>query len=388
MTGDLPSSTPEKGGDDKAAANASRNEHDGKPSKKFNPADMRGKRKKSRLTQLEWGGFFGDIFVILWVWSDLIACRDFNRLIFLLAALVVAHGVLCLFLSKLFSSWRWTLVVWVLLCIPAAWIAFKNSRPLIIEVGEIANIIIPEWQPPEMSADCENIVIYFGGQEFIFKRPIDRSRISPEEIRALGKIAGHPVFPSANIVGYFSTPTNTIIYSGNENGDAKFNIPMNVNEQSVDCPVSPFVKNNRLFVVFGIPSNDENKAISLTDNLDSQIPPNWDRNYSSNAFEIVREDKLPVFQVIYRRPNEIQVNGIFIVSSNCILSAFEGHIDISYFCNADGSLPDIPPWNVAYANILPMTITNLEMAYAMTYSNQDAIFKYPAWRYLGDFVKQ
>jgi hypothetical protein len=117
MSDDLPSPTPEKSGDEKSADKTTGDERNGKPDEKF------------KLTQLEWGGFFGDIFVILWVWSDLIACHDFDRLVFLFAALVVAHGVLCIFISKIFNSWRFALILWILLCVPAAWIAYKNSRP-------------------------------------------------------------------------------------------------------------------------------------------------------------------------------------------------------------------------------------------------------------------
>jgi hypothetical protein len=117
MSDDLPSQTPQKSGDEKSAHKTASDERNGKPEINL------------KLTQLEWGGFFGDVFVILWVWSDLIACRDFNRLVFLFAALVVAHGVLCIFISKILNSWRLALVLWFLLCVSAAGIAYKNSRP-------------------------------------------------------------------------------------------------------------------------------------------------------------------------------------------------------------------------------------------------------------------
>jgi hypothetical protein len=122
-----PSSTPEKNGNNKPAANKPVDKSKDQSKKKFNPAQKRT-RKNSRLTGPEWGGFFVDIYVTLWVWSDLIACHDIKRICFLLPAVFVAHGVLCYFISKIFNSWRWALFVWFLLSIPAAGITYYNSR--------------------------------------------------------------------------------------------------------------------------------------------------------------------------------------------------------------------------------------------------------------------
>jgi hypothetical protein len=123
----LPSSTPEKSGDNKATTNAASNENDGKPEEKLNPTQTQ-KGKKSRLTKLEWGGFFVDLYVTLWIWSDLVGCLEIKKLSFLIATIFVAHGVLCYFLSKIFKSWRWALTVWIVLCSTAAEVVWENSR--------------------------------------------------------------------------------------------------------------------------------------------------------------------------------------------------------------------------------------------------------------------
>jgi hypothetical protein len=128
MADTLPSAAPENGGDNQGAANYPADKEAAEPKKKFQPPKRKA-RKDSKLTGLEWGGFFADIYVTLWVWSDLIACHDIKRLIFLLAAVFVAHGVLCYFLSKIFNSWRWALMVWFALSITATWIAIPPSEP-------------------------------------------------------------------------------------------------------------------------------------------------------------------------------------------------------------------------------------------------------------------
>jgi len=84
---------------------------------------------KAGLTTLEWGGFFADLYVTLWVWSDLIGCHDIKRLVFLLATIFVAHGVLCYFLSKILKTWRIAVIIWIGLCIAAFMAVWTNSKP-------------------------------------------------------------------------------------------------------------------------------------------------------------------------------------------------------------------------------------------------------------------
>src|SRR5204862_5425741 len=97
-----------------------------------------------------------------------------------------------------------------------------------------------------------------------------------------------------------------------------------VGNLTIDYPIAPFVKNNRLFVYVQMPFRTESRIVSMSDEMDSPIPPTWDRNFSSNAFEVVREDGKPVLQVFYTRPNQVRVNGIFIVNTNCIYESFGG----------------------------------------------------------------
>ena len=77
MSDDLPSLIPEKSADQKAAADSSSKECGGELEEKITRSRI-FINKVSRLTKFEWGGFFADLYVTLWVWSDLVSCRDLS----------------------------------------------------------------------------------------------------------------------------------------------------------------------------------------------------------------------------------------------------------------------------------------------------------------------
>src|SRR5436190_10859893 len=133
-----------------------------------------------------------------------------------------------------------------------------------------------------------------------------------------------------------------------------------------------------------MPFRTESRIVSMSDEMDSPIPPTWDRNFSSNAFEVVREDGKPVLQVFYTRPNQVRVNGIFIVNTNCIYESFGGTPWLFY-----------PQYRfVDLATTQEVTLTNVTVAfeidtnaaYSTEFSDQKPIFKYPAWKYPGKYV--
>ncbi len=150
---------------------------------------------------------------------------------------------------------------------------------------------------------------------------------------------------------------------------------------TLDSPIYPYVKNDRLFVDVTLPFRNERHLISMSDDSDSEIPNIWDRNYSSNAFEIVREDGLPVLQVFYKRPNEIQVNGIFVIETNFVFAAFGNYTEFAQ--NLIGGNPIHIIIGTAQ-EVIPAT--NMEQIFTMTFSNQIPIFKYPSWRHLGEYA--
>jgi len=84
------------------------------------------------------------------------------------------------------------------------------------------------------------------------------------------------------------------------------------------------------------------------------MPPDWDRNSDTNAFEIIGPDGLPVFQEIYALPEHIIVNGLFPKKPGIIIGAFGNDCVVGFTNEVLPNLPDRKP-----------------------------IFKYPSWKYPG-----
>ena len=49
----------------------------------------------------------------------------------------------------------------------------------------------------------------------------------------------------------------------------------------------------------------------LKENVLSNKPPNWDFNSNDKAIEVVNESGGPIFQLYYKTPSHIVINGIF-----------------------------------------------------------------------------
>ncbi len=82
-------------------------------------------------------------------------------------------------------------------------------------------------------------------------------------------------------------------------------------------------------------------------------PHNWDSNSNDTALEIVDENQQPVLQLYYRTPSHIVINGVFLGQSGQILTATD---DATYIETVGGERRQIK-----------------------------RIFKYPAWKYRGQF---
>ncbi|MDB6065561.1 MAG: hypothetical protein JWR26_1769 [Pedosphaera sp.] len=154
----------------------------------------------------------------------------------------------------------------------------------------------------------------------------------------------------------------------------------------------PSVISNRLFVYAETPFGNEKRNILMSDDLDSQLPRLWDRNYNSNKFEIVNEFTNPVFQVIYKKPNEIQVNGIFFVNSNSVYVSFGGApvlLTMTGFKVMDlktmqeTNVPSIP--EALGVSTMGEVITNA--FYNLQFTDQKAIFQYPSNRHPGGLAQ-
>jgi len=269
------------------------------------------------------------------------------------------------------------------------------------------------WQPPELPQGCDNIHIITGGDPFTypvsfldipFDTPILRSNIwikIPKEFAHIGrwnKLTVGTVNPTLNSQTQSASFSNQIAPPILLSASISEEPPV---QTSMIFPVLPYVKNNRLYVIVQTPFQKSATTITMTDNLDSDLPANWDRNYSSNAFEIVSEDGTPVLQVIYKRANEIQVNGVFLVDSNVIFEAFgENPINLIHFYKESPN---------EYATTEVFTIADLVFAckkrstsgfndinfitdsdvldpFLKNLPGQNPIFRYPSWQHLGEYT--
>jgi hypothetical protein len=184
-------------------------------------------------------------------------------------------------------------------------VAFFHSNPK-----------VSKWQPPELPTNTALITVGFGGNFF------------------------------SNPVGWFDG-TNSVGVAGSTHG-----FPFNVR-----------VKNRRIFVEAVTLLDDTRQEVSISNEGDYRLPPKWDRNFTANVFEIVDATTNPVFQVIYNRPNQVTINGVFSLPDGGLLIAFNG--------SAFYSKPGLEKVDGAPAP--PQVIP------------RKPLFKYPYWKYPGQF---
>lgn len=104
------------------------------------------------------------------------------------------------------------------------------------------------------------------------------------------------------------------------------NIHMEVNLQSADIqktkftglfvingqrPLAVYIEDRTFFVDTHIGDGSGRDAIEVKRNNLTVKPAEWDRNFSANAVEVVDANQRPIFQMIRKRANLIQVAGLF-----------------------------------------------------------------------------
>jgi hypothetical protein len=256
-----------------------------------------------------------------------------------------------------------------------AWHIYSQEHPPI----QNDSVKSPGWQPPQLPPACSNVVMIFGG----------RYMEVPVWVAKLASGTGGTEYLLKDVPSEFTnaTPQASIIARLIHKkiylriGAMKTTI----GGKMVDYPAIPYVKNNRLFVNVKIPFKAERHIVSMNDDLDTELPQGWDRNYANNEFEVVNEDTNPVLQVFYRRSNEVQVNGVFIVSGFDVLESFGGPAWLlSPVIRFAGNqiTQDFAPedFNQRFTNIVTM---DTNAAYRMKFTDQKCIFKYPSWKFPG-----
>jgi hypothetical protein len=98
--------------------------------------------------------------------------------------------------------------------------------------------------------------------------------------------------------------------------------------------------------------------MNVTSETNRELPIGWDCNAKGNAFEIVDEGMNPVFQLTYRRPNEVQIGGVFSSGDQVMVLNQEGWVAKRIKGDSPVTLPAIKPF-----------------------------FKYPSWVHSGEYAE-
>lgn len=123
-------------------------------------------------------------------------------------------------------------------------------------------------------------------------------------------------------------------------------------------PFKPHIENGKLFVDVEIYSKTGFPPIKIIKNELYNLPENWDRNSNDIALEIVNENLQPMYQLVYEKPFNINIKGVFPSPSGVIIADDRRGVDF-----------------VSYALLQKLPV-NFKLK---------RIFKYPSWRYQGEY---
>ena len=115
------------------------------------------------------------------------------------------------------------------------------------------------------------------------------------------------------------------------------------------------LKDRRLCIDALVYTGENQKPIQLKDNNVENLPSGWDSNFSDKALEIVNEDGLPMFQLVYKDENTAMIRGVFCVD------------------NMVGILDD---FSLGFFDKSPAILQKY---------NVKRIFKYPDWKFHGQY---
>lgn len=179
---------------------------------------------------------------------------------------------------------------------------------------------------------------------------------------------GNRVTINANTPAVLPQPTfrekaDSIYFSLGEHGVTDIQTMEHLRKQ----PAKPFLFNGYAPVVLRAKGNvllydvtiwggDGKPPIEVKNNQFTVLVPDWDWNSNPNAFEVVNESGVPVFQMIRKNPNHFVVNGVFpLPGGNVIAAGPDG---------MGGPYSSVPP-NFALK----------------------PIFKYPSWKFAGQYAE-
>jgi hypothetical protein len=243
------------------------------------------------------------------------------------------------------------------------------------------------WLPPELPPGCSNVTVFFGSQGIVY--PITMAKIPSGKSGAKFEIKDLPDYFLKDLDKMTNySPLNRSLWLRWDS------ITQDYGGKTVNFPILPYVLSNRLFVEVEIPFLSERRKLIMSDEFDdalSLLPRAWDRNCSTNSYvyEFVNEDTIPVLQVLYTAPNEVHVNGVFVVDTNSILESFGESTrlwTVDYrFVNVTNREMITNVTELISHGIVGEKITNA--FYHLDQPSRKAIFKYPSNRYPSVFAE-
>lgn len=114
-----------------------------------------------------------------------------------------------------------------------------------------------------------------------------------------------------------------------------------------------FCVDAKVFGGFGLP------LIDVRCNRIGMIPNGWDTNYTNEAMEVVNQNQVPMFQVIFESSNKVRINGVFLGENDEIL-----------IITPQGTQRVKPDTNSKAPLGIPLR----------------PLFKYPSWKYLHQYA--
>jgi hypothetical protein len=122
-------------------------------------------------------------------------------------------------------------------------------------------------------------------------------------------------------------------------------------------------KNGKLLFTCALVGGDESHPfqVQITNNVFTVASGLVQKNYSNAALEVADDEGVPLLQVIQDGPNQLRINGVFLLGTS----------------SQTGKPIRLWAWD-KYVETGPDRPTNFTLK---------PIFKYPSWKYLGQYAE-
>lgn len=183
-------------------------------------------------------------------------------------------------------------------------------------------------------------------------------RITEEQARAKQPQLQQPTFRDSGEKIQITFGNNAFIFS-RSNLESGITLPADFGG---NLPLRLYSEDNKIYADVTVSGGRDTPVIVLEKNVFTVRPPNWDFNSSDKAFEVINQQRIPVFQLIFKTPSRIEINGVFPVEKGIL------------FASNKGILLNNPVFE------FPPMIREDKAGYDV-----NRIFKYPSWQHPGEY---